>query len=224
MDAYWVLGDLVALGHAPVKVLEYLQQLSRLQIIRGNTDRYICTGERPGPSLDDVRTDTSLLNQLLEVEGEFSWTQGAVTTAGWLGWLAALPLEFRELLPDGTRVLCVHSSPNRDDGSGIRQSMSQEEIAALVSSSEEKLICVGHTHRPFIMFVDGRHILNPGGVSNPLGRDVRASYVVIEADENGYEVEFLQVEYDQQAVIDMLENMRHPRRRFIIQHLRGERT
>ena len=222
-DTYWVLGDLVALGHAPIKVIEYLQQLSNLRIIRGNTDRYVCTGARPGPTLEEVRADTFLLNRLFEVEGEFSWTQGAVTTAGWLDWLARLPLEFREQLPDGTRVLCVHSSPNKDDGSGIHQSMSEEELVPLLSNCREKLICVGHTHQPFSIYVNGQHIINPGSVSNPVGKDVRACYAIIEADEDGYKVEFLRVEYNQQSVIELLEGIRHPGRKFIIQHLRGER-
>ena len=222
-DVFWVLGDLVAVGHAPIKVLEHLQQITNAIFIRGNTDRYVCTGERPSPDFDEVRSDTTLLGQLVEVEGAFSWAQGAVTVAGWLEWLSALPIEFREQLPDGTLVLCVHASPNRDDGSGINHNMSEHEIEALVSNCEEDLICVGHTHQPFNIYVSGKHILNPGSVSNPVGEDVRACYAMIQADKLGYEVELRRVEYNQQAVIEILERMKHPARRFIIRHLRGER-
>jgi putative phosphoesterase len=224
VDAYWVLGDLVALGHAPVKVLEMLREVPNVKIIRGNTDSYICNDTRPRPSIDDVKADINLLKQLVEVEGNFSWTKGAVTCAGWLAWLSRLPIEYRDKLPDGTQVLCVHASPGRDDGSGIRESMDQREIEALLLGAQESLICVGHTHRPFSITVNNKHIVNPGSISNPLGKDVRASYAILEASELGYKVELLRVDYNQGAVIEQLEGMRHPARRSIIKHLRGERA
>ncbi len=222
--ATWILGDLVALGHAPVKVLEMLREVPNVKIIRGNTDSYICNDTRPRPSLDDVKADINLLKQLVEVEGNFSWSKGAVTSAGWLAWLSRLPIEYRDKLPDGTQVLCVHASPGTEDGSGIRESMSQGEIEHLLLGAKEKLICVGHTHRPFRMTVNGKDIVNPGSISNPLGKDVRASYAILETSELGYDIELLRVDYDQQAVIEILEGIRHPARRMIIKHLRGERA
>ncbi len=49
-----------------------------------------------------------------------TWAQGSLTASGDLAWIAALPLEYRLVLTDGTRVLCVHASPGQDDGLGIR--------------------------------------------------------------------------------------------------------
>jgi predicted phosphodiesterase len=222
VDGYWILGDLVAIGHAPIKVLEMLQSLSNTHFVRGNTDRYVCTGDRPGPSKEEVIADPSLLDQYTEVEGDFSWTQGALTVSGWLGWLSHLPLEFRQRLPGGTTALCVHASPKRDGGSGIQKNMNLAEIEALLSDCQDDLICVGHTHQPFSMRVKDKRIINPGSVSNPVGPDVRACYAIIEADQNGYEVEFSRVAYNQQIVIETLERIKHPARRFITQHLRGK--
>jgi predicted phosphodiesterase len=201
-----------------------LREVPNVKIIRGNTDSYICNDTRPRPSLDDVKADINLLKQLVEVEGNFSWSKGAVTSAGWLAWLSRLPIEYRDKLPDGTQVLCVHASPNKDDGSGINQNMSKSKIDHLLLGAQERLICVGHTHRPFSITVNNKHIVNPGSISNPLGADVRASYAMLEASELGYKVEFLRVDYDQQAVIEILEGIRHPARRLIIKHLRGERA
>lgn len=222
VDAYWVLGDLAAIGHAPVAVLEMLQRLPNAHFVRGNTDRYTCTGERPGPVLDAFAADPSLLPQLLEVEGDFSWAQGAVTVAGWFDWMAGLPLEYRTTLPDGTRVLCVHASPGADDGSGIHLNLGEEAAAILVRGVQEDLICVGHTHRPFSLSIEGKRVINPGSVSLPVGEDVRACYAIIDAHANGYDVNFFRAEYDQQAVIEILEHTRHPARRYIIRHLRGK--
>lgn len=224
VDTHWILGDLVAIGHAPIEVLQCLQRLNNVKIIRGNTDRYVCTGDRPSPTFDEVKADLTLLGQLVEVEADFAWTQGAVTVAGWLDWLSALPIEHREVLPDGTNVLCVHASPNNDDGSGILPDMSQQEIAELLSGGREDLICIGHTHRPFSLHVNDKHIVNPGSVSNPVGEDIRACYAVIQVDRQGYEVELRRVVYDVQAVIALLEQMRHPASNFIASHFHINKT
>jgi predicted phosphodiesterase len=93
VDEYWLLGDLCALGHDPVGVLERLDRLPAARIIRGNTDRYVTTGDRPPPSADQVRGDGRLLETYAEVAATFAWTQGAVTAAGWFDWLAHLPPE-----------------------------------------------------------------------------------------------------------------------------------
>jgi putative phosphoesterase len=211
---------LVAIGHAPIKVIEILQELPA-EIIRGNTDRYVCTGDRP-PFLEQIETDMSLLPTLVEVEGDFSWCQGTVTIAGWFDWLSKLPMEYKTKLPDKTEVLCVHASPGNDDGKGIIQSMGQQEIENQLMECKESLICVGHTHRPFSISVNRKRIINPGSVSNPIGKDVRASYAVIDARENGYQIEHHRIEYDQQAVIELLEHIKHPARKFIAKHMRGE--
>jgi putative phosphoesterase len=220
VDKYWVLGDLVAIGPAPIKVIEILRELPAV-IIRGNTDRYVCTGDRP-PFLEEAQVDARLIPTLVEVEGDFSWCQGAVTIAGWFDWLSNLPMEYSTKLPDETKVLCVHASPGNDDGQGIKQSMSQQEIENQLIACKESLICVAHTHQPFDISVNRKRIINPGSVSNPIGKDVRASYAVIDAREDGYHIEHYRVAYDQQAVIDRLEHIKHPARKFIIKHLRGE--
>ncbi len=223
-DAYWVLGDLAAIGHAPIKTLERLSGLPHARIVRGNTDRYVCTGERPSPTLDEVQADIGLLPTLVEVEADFCWTQGAVTVAGWFEWLSKLPLEWREVLPDGTRALAVHAAPGTDDGHGIRLTMSEAEIRPLLSNCQAGLICVGHTHRPFDIRIDDKHVVNPGSVSNPAGPDVRANYAVLSAHEQGYRVEHRRVDYDQEIVIKALQRIRHPATDFITKHLRGEMT
>jgi predicted phosphodiesterase len=47
VDRWWALGDLVLFGPRPVEVLELLQGLRCVSMLRGNTDRYVLTGEQP---------------------------------------------------------------------------------------------------------------------------------------------------------------------------------
>jgi hypothetical protein len=95
VDAWWALGDLVAMGPDPVGTVELLAATPGLIATRGNTDRYVLTRDRPPPHPHHVRADPSLLDRLVEMEASFSWTRGALTAGGWLAWRAALPLEVR---------------------------------------------------------------------------------------------------------------------------------
>ena len=91
VEAWWVLGDLVAIGPDPVSTLERLSQLPSVRFVSGNTDRYVVTGERPPPHADDVDRAPSLRPLFDAVESSFAWTREAVETQGWLAWLADLP-------------------------------------------------------------------------------------------------------------------------------------
>ncbi len=87
VNAYWCLGDFVALGPDPVGVLRRLERLQNASFIRGNTDRYVAFGDRPAPTMEEAASDRSLLPALVEVANTFAWTQGMVTAGGWLDWL-----------------------------------------------------------------------------------------------------------------------------------------
>lgn len=221
VDGYWILGDLVAIGHGPVQVLERLTQLTDVQFIRGNTDRYVYTGDRPPPTLEGAKNDPDLLPALVEVAATFAWTQGAITDAGWFEWLGKLPFELRTTLPNGTRFLGVHASPDRDD-CGIQPGFSQLEMESLLANCQADLVCVGHTHLPLDVHLNDKRLVNVGSVSNPVPPDLRASYAILEADETGYEIELRRVDFDREAVIAAVQAIKHPGADFIIRHMQGQ--
>ena len=221
IDTYWVLGDIVGIGHDPVEVLERLEGLSNVCFVRGNTDRYVVTGERPNPTFAAVESDPRLLPLLMDVAQSFAWTQGAITATGWLEWLAALPFEQRAVLPDGTRLLGVHGAPGSDEH-GVHPALSEAELRSLFAGCAADLVCVGHTHWPMDLRVGGVRVVNLGSVSNPLPPDLRATYVILEADDTGYRLQHRQVDYDHQAVIAALQQVQHPGAGHITRHMLGQ--
>jgi predicted phosphodiesterase len=218
-EGYWVLGDLVAIGPDPIGVLERLSTLKGLRVIRGNTDRYVVCGDRPGPSVAEVQTDATLFTSLIQVANTFAWTQGMVTAAGWLPWLAKLPLDFEIVLPDGTCFLGVHASPGTDDGTGISPASSDGEIGVLCDGCHAGMVCVGHTHLPLDRRSGQKHLVNPGSVGLSRTPDLHACYAFLDADSDGYQVTHRRVAFDRRAVIDQLIELAHPAREFIIHHL-----
>lgn len=139
VNAYWILGDMVALGPQPVQMLEILSALPNTRFIRGNTDRYVVSGDRPSPSIEEAKRNSEWMGALVEVANTFAWTQGMITAGGWLPWLQELPIDMRISLPNGARFLGVHASPSRDDGSGISPHTNAAEMASLLRDCDAEL-------------------------------------------------------------------------------------
>jgi predicted phosphodiesterase len=222
VDEHWVLGDIVAMGPDPIGVLDRIAAFPTVSVLRGNTDRYVLTGERPPPSVADAAADPDLVPVVAEIAGSFAWTEGCIADSPWVQWLTELPLTFRRTLPDGTRVLAVHASPGADDGPGIDPRADDEAQATLLAGCDADLVFGGHTHRPVDRMLGPVRAINLGSVSNPVAPDLRASYVILDAGRDRYRVEHRRVAYDCDAVIAELERLNHPGRAWLISHHRGE--
>jgi predicted phosphodiesterase len=222
IDAYWVLGDFAALGYDPVTPLETIAALSHASCTRGNTDRYVVTEDLPVPP-EKVLEEPALLREVIEATRSFSWTRGYVSAAGWLDWLASLPLEVRLTLPDGTRVLGVHAAPGRDDGPGLHPHHRDDDMQHRLAGCEADVVIVGHTHVPMDRQVGYTRIINLGSVSNPVTPGLQASYALLEADGQGYHIQLRRVDYDREAVIAAILQARHPTPNFLTGLMRGER-
>ena len=205
VDAYWVLGDFAALGYDPVTPLEKITALSHASFTRGNTDRYVVTGDLPVQP-EKALEDPALLPKVIEAARSFSSTRGYVSAAGWLG------------------LLGVHASPGKDDGPGIQSKHSDDKLEQRLAGCEADLVIVGHTHVPLDRQVGRIHVINLGSISNPVTLGLQASYVLLDADVNGYSIQLRRVDYDREAVIKAIEQSRHPTPSFLIGFMRGERV
>ncbi|HLH60600.1 MAG TPA: metallophosphoesterase family protein [Ktedonobacteraceae bacterium] len=222
VDSYWILGDFSAMGYDPVGVLERVTQLPGVSFLRGNHDRYAVTGERPGPTLEQARANPQLVRLLYTMAANLAWTQGHILASGWWQWFEQLPLELRMTLPDGTRVLAVHSAPGTDDGPGIIPLMSDDDVRKLLAPAQADLVIVGHTHVPMDRTIDQVRVFNLGSISNPMRPRVEATYAILEAGEKGHTLQLRYVDYDRQRVIQELQRVKHPTADFLAKFIRGE--
>lgn len=222
VDAYWVLGDLAALGPDPVGVLERVYALPNVTITRGNTDRYIVAAERPMPSVEQVAQNPAFIARFGQLMQSFAWTIGVLAFTGWLEKLAALSPEQRVNLENETRVLCVHAAPGTDDGEGIHPRQRKQELRLILETCDADLVFVGHTHWAMDVMSDNIRVVNLGSVSNPMMPDLCAKYTVLESDAQGYRLEHRRVDYDRDAVIQQLARVYHPASEYIARFMRGE--
>lgn len=223
VEGYWILGDLCSSGFDPVGVLERLAALPNARFVRGNADYYITSDELPPPTIEQATENPAHIPRLVELVGSFGWVRGYVEGRGWLDWLAALPEDLRLTLPDGTRVLLVHCSPGILEGTGLHPGLSDAEIAALIDNAAADLICVAHFHMTMHRRVNGVELVNPGCVSNPIGRrDMRPAYAILEASATGHAFHFHRVDFDWRAAIEALERSGSPGAGYVLRFYHGQ--
>src|SRR5262249_34524062 len=115
-----------------------------------------------------------------------------------LRWLGRLPASKMVTL-ENSRFLLVHASPR--DPLDEYCPPDKELWARRLQGVEADVVCVGHTHHPYVIEVEGKLVINPGSVGQPRDGDPRASYAVIE----DYNVELKRVEYPVEQAVAAIE-------------------
>jgi putative phosphoesterase len=224
VDRWWVLGDLVLFGPRPAEVLELLLGLHRVEMLRGNTDRYVLTGEQPSPhaTIADAAKSVDLVERYAAMAAGIAWTRGVLDQAGLLEVLTELPAQLRLRLPGGTTVLGVHASPQADDGQGIDPGTSDARLRPLLAGCATSVIIGGHTHFATDRMLDGIRLLNPGSAGLPRTCGT-ASWLVLDCDGDDLGVAHRQVPFEVDVVVSDLRRRRHPNAEFIASVLTGAR-
>lgn len=224
VDQWWVVGDLVLFGPRPVEVLAALSDLPGVQMLRGNTDRYVLTGEQPAPhqTAADAIASVDLVQRYGDMAAGTAWTRGVLDQGGMLSTLASLPAHLRVELPSGVTVLGVHASPQADDGQGIAPETSEDQLRLLLAGCGADVVIGGHTHRSTDRLVDGIRAINPGSVGMPRVPGI-AEWALIEDDGDGLALSHRAVTFDVSAVVHDLRRRNHPNKEFVDSILTGQR-
>jgi len=224
VDRWWALGDLVLFGPRPAEVLELLQGLPGIGMLRGNTDRYVLTGEQPAPhaTVADAARSVDLVERYAAVAAGIGWTRGVLDQAGLLASLTSLPAQLRCRFPSGATVLGVHASPGADDGPGIEPGIADERLRPLLAGCGADVVIGGHTHFVTDRLVDGIRALNPGSAGMPRTRGA-AGWLLLEDLGDGLTVTHRSVPFDVDAVVSDLKRRRHPNAEFVSSVLTGQR-
>jgi putative phosphoesterase len=185
-DYCFFLGDLVDYGLQPVECIEWVQQHADY-CVRGNHDHAVA--------------------QRAAVTGRngFKYLSGATRQVTWellqpdhLRFLGSLPVTRRVTL-NGVRFLLVHATPR--DPMDEYASPDPELWARRLAKVDVDILCIGHTHQPYTLSVNGKTIINPGSVGQPRDGDPRASYAIWEDGR----VEIKRVAYPVEDVVQQLE-------------------
>jgi diadenosine tetraphosphatase ApaH/serine/threonine PP2A family protein phosphatase len=197
-DATLVLGDLVGYGADPNAVVERVQALKPVAIVRGNHDKVAC-GLEQAEGFNAVAKSAA------------RWTLDALTPE-YRTWLAELP--HGPILVDDVVEIC-HGSPFDEDA----YIFDELDAVRALKVSTRPLCLFGHTHYPVTFELSADHfdsagpaaaaemrlvlrngskyLVNPGAVGQPRDGDPRAAYAI--ADTKAKCVELYRLPYPVEA-------------------------
>ncbi len=189
-DELWCLGDIVGYGPNPHECIQLLRQ-HHCACVAGNHDWAVIG-----------KLDISAFNP--EAATACQWTVGAMTRED-VDYLTSLPLTLR--LGDFT---LVHGSPREPLWEYI---LSVQSAKANFGYFDSRFCLIGHSHSPLLLELDlnnscqlhqlpgelplktaSRFIINCGSVGQPRDGDPRASYAVIDTEQES--LRHYRVRYD----------------------------
>jgi putative phosphoesterase len=190
-DACFVVGDLVDYGLEPSPCIAWVKQHAT-ETVRGNHDhgaaQHVQVAGRNG-----FKYLTSVTRPLTQER----------LSADERRYLSGMPVT-RNVTVGDTRFLLVHATP--------RDPLDEYAVADVdfwsrrLQNVDANVVCVGHTHHPYVLAVGDKLVINPGSVGQPRDGDPRASYAVIEDNR----VELKRVEYDVEATIRTIQESTLP--------------
>lgn len=188
-DLCLVLGDLVDYGPEPGACVDWVRRHAHAAV-RGNHDHGVAQNV-------DVQ-GVGGFRFLTACTRPFSV---AALNPCQRRFLADLPTS-KMLVAGGKRFLLVHATPRdpMDEYAPADPAFWAPRVAGLGVD----YVCVGHTHQPYTLTVNGVTVINPGSVGLPRDGDPRAGYGVLTLDDAGAAVELKRIEYDTDQTVRAL--------------------
>ncbi len=179
------MGDIVDYGPSPRDCVEFLREWDIIRA-RGNHDHAVAF-------CADCQTPDGPLRKLSVSSRQYTTQALDNLQKSWLG-----EADTGVYAGHGSqRIFAAHGAPSNHMYKYLSPRLTDEELLGEVESVDADIICVGHTHQPFIKRLDGKLLINVGSVGQPRDGIAKACYAIIE---NG-DAEIRRVAYDVQAAV-----------------------
>ncbi len=192
-DAVIVAGDLVMNGPEPSAAIDALRAMEAdgATIVQGNTDVAVADFDYAAafPWFTDGVPDAH--------RAAAEWAHDELGDER-LGWLRRLASE-RRLMLDDTMVLACHASPGSQT-QGFDSQLDPSVVLELISRTDARVICCGHTHLPDVRDLGWKLIVNDGSAGWIFDGDPTASWALIEIDGATVNAEIRRTEFDTMTV------------------------
>ena len=194
IDYYIFLGDLVGYGASPNEIIQKIQTMKPISLIRGNHDKAVC-------GLDSIDTFNPIAASAIY------WTKQNLKKKN---------MDYLSRLNKGPTIIhdnitLCHGAPFDED----YYIFGEFDAAEAFKYIRTPLCFFGHTHFPYVYtekdsFVEGtflmgnsnevklekgmRYLINPGSVGQPRDRNPRASCAIYDSDVR--RIKFFRLDYD----------------------------
>jgi putative phosphoesterase len=187
VDEIVCAGDLVGYGAEPNEVIDLINK-RRVQAVMGNHDHGAIT--RDAASFNPLAAKAVL------------WTADKLSKEN-VRYLRSLREEM-SLTLGSKRVHVFHGSPRDHLFEYVFPDLPNRELLELTRNVDADVIILGHTHMPMQRVIQGKLVINPGGIGQPRDRDPKASYMILTLDDE-VSVKHERVEYDVESTAKKIE-------------------
>lgn len=222
-DHTWILGDLAASGPRPaecLKIVEAMQAASpkTVEVIGGNTDRYLVTGQRPRHTVEKEEDWPQYSKTLNERDSGFAWT---LQRLKWDDYQYLKKIIRRELeleIPGYGWAIGFHGGPGNDEQS-LSPDLPDDVLTDSLYDREGRLAFCGHTHTAMDRDLGRWRLVNVGSIGLP-NDERRACYALVTFEGDQASIELRRVSFDSEAVIRDAEQSGYPAAEFLARLLR----
>ncbi|MBV8378453.1 MAG: metallophosphoesterase family protein [Verrucomicrobia bacterium] len=193
-DLVFVAGDFQNRGPNPREVTKFVAQ-SGWTLLRGNHEDYVIRQSQSSGSQDL----TEYYNWM-----PARWT--ADLTSDFVDSIRKLPISTTLIGPDKLTITIAHGSA-RSNNEGFFPTTTEAKAREMIGNDPPGLLCVGHSHLPFVRQVNATLLVNVGAVGFPFDGDRRASFGLITWDRDRWEVEIRRVKYAVEEVLEQFEKV-----------------
>lgn len=190
-DVCLCLGDIVDYGLEPSPCIAWVKEHAA-HTVRGNHDH--------GAAQDVSVTAQGGFKYLTMVTRPLT---RQLLKPDELKYLGRLPVTTAVTL-DRLCYYLVHATPR--DPLDEYAAGDPEQWAKRLEQVDADVVCVGHTHVPYVLEINGKVLVNPGSVGLPRDGDPRGAYAIIE----GKKVELKRFEYPVEETVKVIEQSSLP--------------
>ena len=205
-------GDLLAFGPRPVEVLDLLQSLGSMQIIRGNTDRWMQLISSGQTEFEE--------KVIYKMQPALQWTLDRLGPRA-ESYLQQYPASL-DLGIEGLRTFVRHGDLDSD----MQRILPDSDISGLIQTLEDAacdIFLCGHTHVPFVKKQGRTSIINCGSTSMPFDGTPQPSWVLMDIENKSLQARVFRIDYDKEAVFRDLNNSGMPMSDTMIERIRNAR-
>jgi predicted phosphodiesterase len=206
-DKTWVLGDLCLSGPRPAECLQRIREIPEVQVVSGNTDRYLVKAHVPAVKPKDEVTWRQTPTELFHRAENLAWTISKLSFADY-EYLTKLHHGLELNIPGFGWAIGYHGSPGNDEYV-LLPDTPEEEVLDQFLDYAGHLGFGGHIHRPMDRDLGRWRVVNVGSVGMPADES-RACYVLATFGDDGVTLEFRRVEFDLDAVLADVRQQGHP--------------
>jgi putative phosphoesterase len=211
IDKIYVLGDLCYRGPEPKRSLDLIRALDT-EVIKGNADEWVVRG------ILDGEVPSKVIEMMNE---ERQWTVSKLEQTD-IDYLKALPTQISCKF-NNIEIFGFHATPE----SMFDVVLPHEDDAALetrlMQSTNAQINIYAHIHKPYIRYINGKIIMNIGSVGLPFDGMTKASYGIVEVEDDGFETSIRRISYDIEKVVELYKEGKYPNAEKMIDVIRTAR-